>query len=253
MSSVRLDPLPWSWTRLSLAQRCSYAFFLETTSLIPSDQKGWKRKETEIGLALHRLARLLLERQGEVTITFGDDWIVPPSIFLSLQDFVVKELPKLKAMVGPDTELLPELQIRLDEKLEPDFGWPNGFIVGSLDLSLYSPTTKTCLIIDYKTGDLDEASLVSYYRPQLELYALLFHRGYAPIERIGLLLRAGRSSESFWLTDQFEDFSLKSSIAHLQGHIAKAHENLRVIQPTKNGLCRYCSVRSRCPIYEGDD
>jgi hypothetical protein len=193
-----------------------------------------------------------MEREGAVTLTFGDDWVVPPSIFLSLQDFVVNELPRLKKKMGEDVEVIPELQVRLDEKLEPEFGWPNGFIVGYLDLALYSPTTKTCLIIDHKTGELDEASLASYYRSQLELYGLLFHRGYAPIERLGLLLRAGQTSQSFWLTDGFEAFDLEASVKHLQANIQKALDNLKVIQPTKNGLCRYCSVRGLCPIYEDE-
>ena len=247
MPPVRLEPRPWSWTRLNQAQRCSYAFFLGSANLIPSDKRAAKRKETQIGIGLHKVARFLLETEGEMTITLGDDWVIPISYYVSLQSFIMNELPKLKALVGPDAEVVPELQIRLDEDLNPEFGWPNGFIVGGLDLSIYSPTTKNCVIVDYKTGNTSDEDLVKYYRPQLELYSLLFHRGYAPIERIGLVIQAGKSH---WLTDQLEPFNLDSALLHLQTHVDKALANLEVIQPQENGLCRYCSFRSLCPIYE---
>ncbi len=213
-----------------------------------------RRKETEIGIAIHKLAKLLLDTSGEISIPLSkDDWVIPPAYFINLQQFIVKEVPKLKSLVGPDSMLFPETQIRLDEDWTPTFGWPNGFIVGALDLAIYDPNTKTCVIVDYKTGNTSEEDLIKYYKPQLELYSLLFHLGHAPVEKIGLIIRAGHSSQSLWLTDGLEDFDLSLPMGALRENITKAHENLKVITPTPHFMCKYCAFRIMCTSYKEDE
>lgn len=243
------NPLPWSWSKLNMARKCSYAVWLGHNQLIPTSQQAPQRQETEDGLVLHKLANFFLsDGSAKHTFTIPDGYTIPSYFFTHLGNFFRRDLPRLRELIG-NHFLLPELRVGIDRQLRPVYGFPNGYLVGSLDLALYNPETQDLIIVDYKTERNPAIDLTEYYRAQLELYVFLFNHAYKSVKRFQLAIHAVAPDELKWLTDGWTEFDPEVGLRKVVSLITEATENLKTIEPSENPLCIYCSYKHQCPLF----
>ena len=250
MTELAFNPLPWSYSKLTTGAKCSLACFLnETRPRLSQDERNLP-EETKIGIFLHQLAHLFLTT-GEVYFDISKDF--PVVYFKNFKNFFITHLPKLKKLIGDPVLVKSEIKIRLDKEFNPCYGWPNGFLVGSIDLFLYNSEKKHLIIVDYKTTRDPQSLTWDDYKNQLKLYSFLFHKGYGEVKKIGLISYLVFTDTLKWLTDGLVPFDEDESKKFLSNLLQTTYTNLLEIKPTRTSFCKFCNHLAICPLMGKDD
>lgn len=254
----------WSESKIKAAEKCYLHFYLKYIAKLKENRTSILGTEgqimTDSGLAAHQILETLsLNPSMQISTAFDNirkDFIetLPGEVWddkvLSLYQSISNFQDKIKAfgLKYPIRAQRTEMKVAVDRDYNPvSFFSKNAYFRGIMDLAL-DLENEDAIILDHKKGPPVEA--FRYFKPQLDNYKVLFHKGIRPVNfavsgvnfiQAGAVKLNGKSSAKEienCLIPQLEN-RMEDAVSAIirQGYFARN---------PKSSLCKYCGYEPEC-------
>lgn len=244
---------PWSNSKADTAKQCPHKFYLQ---YIVKPPKKTSNADALVGLTVHKALEYVLAGQWTMDKCFelaiNENKLTTNEIdrVMGFKPAANKFISKLNSYRKNHNASPPvlEQQLNIDwEGKSLKYFDNTGFLRGVIDLSMLIQGKPHAIILDHKTGKLND---LSYYNSAFDMYALLFKSKNSAVEFLKLGINFLRDETVEFAKGMMDVRNMEPIMDRVIQHLNNCTKDTHNFKLVRTGpLCGWCDYQYMCPAF----